>query len=135
MDKTERAKLYMDYLIAEGYRPYIDQDGDVVFKSEGRTYYIEVDEKDEEYFRLVFPNFWSIESDEELARVLYAANHATMATKVAKVYVRSDGKDTIAAIEMFVSPPENFKLTFSRAMSALRTGVNDFVNTMRESAK
>lgn len=135
MDKREKAQLYMDYLTAEGYRPSIDQDGDVVFKSEGRTYYIEVDEKDEEYFRLVFPNFWNIESEEELARAFYAANHATMATKVAKVYVRSDGKDTIAAIEMFVSPPENFKLVFNRAMSALRTGVNDFVATMRESVK
>lgn len=135
MDRQERAQLYMDYLTAEGYRPSIDKDGDVVFKSEGRTYYIEVDEKDTEYFRLVFPNFWEIESEEELARVLYAANHATMATKVAKVYVRADGKDTIAAIEMFVSPPENFKPIFHRAMSALRASVNDFVATMRESAR
>jgi len=135
MGKKERAKLYMDYLTAEGYRPYIDEDGDVVFKSEGLTYYITIDANDEEYFRLVLPNFWRIESGEELAAALYAANHATMTTKVAKVYVRSDGKDTMAAIEMFVKPPENFKFIFSRAMSALKTAVNDFVSIMREITK
>jgi len=135
MDKKARAKLYMDYLTAEGYRPYVDEDGDVIFKSEGLTYIIIIDANDEEYFRLVLPNFWGIESGEELVRALYAANHATQTTKVAKVYVRSDGKNTWAAIEMFIRPPENFKLVFSRAMSALKTAVDDFVSTMRETAK
>ena len=97
-----------------------------MFKHEGRTYYIDIDTSDEQYFRLVFPNFWSVESAEELARVLYATNYATMKTKVAKVYLRSDGKDTVAAIEMFFERPEHFRPVFRRAMSALQTSINNF---------
>ena len=91
-----------------------------------------MDEDDDQYFRLVFPNFWPIESNEELARAFYAANRATMAIKSAKVYVRADGKNVVAAIEMFVSGPEEYKDTFTRCMSALRTGVQFFVKTMQD---
>lgn len=135
MNRQEITQMYMRYLTQEGYNPSVDADGDVRFKAEGFTYYIIVDEKDERFFRLLFPNFWSIESGEELARALVAANHATMATKVAKVYVRNDGKDTSASIEMFLDPPEQFSKTFPRCMSALRTAVNTFVEKMRELAK
>jgi predicted aspartyl protease len=128
------AQLYLDYLAGEGYRPTVDSDGDVIFKDEGKTYYIEVDTNDAEYFRLVFPNFWEIESDAERERVIRAANYATMKTKVAKVYMRSDGKDTVASIEMFLSQPEQFKAVFPRAMSALRSSVNNFVEAMKQSS-
>ncbi len=135
MNRQQLTKMYSDYLTAEGYQPTIDADGDVRFKSEGFTYYIIIDDKDERYFRLLFPNFWSIDDGEELARALVAANYATMVTKVAKVYVRNDGKDTSASIEMFVDPPEQFAKTFPRCMSALRTAVNTFVEKMKEMAK
>lgn len=135
MNRQQLAQMYMKYLTEEGYNPSLDADGDVRFKAEGFTYYIIIDEKDERYFRLLFPNFWSIDDGEELARALVAANYATMVTKVAKVYVREDGKDTSAAIEMFVDPPEQFKSTFPRCMSALRASVNTFVEKMKELAK
>ncbi|RMG39081.1 MAG: hypothetical protein D6725_05955 [Planctomycetota bacterium] len=126
------AQLYVSFLEEEGYRPHIDEDGDVVFKEEGRTYFIDVDDSDEEFFRIVFPNFWEIESSEELARVIFAANYATMKTKVAKVYVRSDGKDTIASAELFFGDREQFKPVFHRAMAAIRAAVHSFVQKVRE---
>lgn len=135
VNRQQLTHMYMEYLTEEGYNPSLDADGDVRFKAEGFTYYIIIDEKDERYFRLLFPNFWSIDDGEELARALVAANYATMVTKVAKVYVREDGKDTSAAIEMFVDPPEQFKSTFPRCMSALRASVNTFVEKMKELAK
>lgn len=131
MNRQQLATMYMEYLQAEGYQPSVDADGDVRFKAEGFTYYIIVDEKDERYFRLLFPNFWSIDDDSELARALLAANYATLATKVAKVYVRDDGKDTSASIELFLDQPEQFKQVFSRCMAALRTSVSTFVEKMK----
>ena len=62
------AELYMDFLSGEGYRPTIDNDGDVVFKVEGGLYYIDVDADDAVYFRVVYPNFWSIENPDEIRR-------------------------------------------------------------------
>ncbi|MCX7669995.1 MAG: hypothetical protein N2439_07980, partial [Anaerolineae bacterium] len=79
----------------------------------------------------VYPLFWSIESAEELALVLLAANEATRKTKVAKVYVLGDGKDTSASVEMFFERPEQFSAVFKRAMAALQTSVRTFVDVMR----
>ena len=126
------AQLYVDYLTKEGYRPVVDPDGDVVFKHEGGTYYIDIDTSDEEFFRLVFPNFWSIDNADELARALFAADHATMKTKVAKVYLRSDGKNTSASIEMFFGRPEQFTEVFHRSMSALRASIVNFREIMEK---
>ncbi len=125
-----QAKMYVDYLTREGYRPTIDSDGDVVFMHEGGTYYIEIDTNDPQYFRLVFPNFWSIESGDELARVMVAANYATMRTKSAKIYVRGDGQNTVASIELFFARPEQFQEVFRRALSALQAGVINFREKM-----
>jgi hypothetical protein len=130
MSKAERAQMYLEYLRSEGYVPSIDGDGDVVFKYEGRTYYIIVSETDPEYFKLLFPNFWSLESPEEKVKAERSALIATLETKVAKVSpVR---ENVVATIEMFCSPPESFKNVFPRSISALRSAVQTFVEKMKE---
>ncbi|MEO0086301.1 MAG: hypothetical protein ABIK37_06700 [candidate division WOR-3 bacterium] len=130
MGKEERQRLYKTYLEEQGYKPEIDKDGDVMFRREGRVYFIFVSEKDDEYFQLVFPNFWKIESEEERRRVEQAAIAATAGTKVAKVYPVRD--NVWATIEMFCKPPDTFKPVFERAMSALNAGVATFVEEMRK---
>jgi hypothetical protein len=127
--------LYVDYLMEEGYRPRIDDDGDVVFKHEGRTYYITIDVNDKEFFRLIFPNFWSIENDEERDRAYIAADYATERTKVAKVYMRSDGLDMMASIEMFIADPAGFAAVFPRCLSALQASVKNFREKMNVTAE
>lgn len=130
MTREERVELYLEYLTDEGYRPQRDADGDVVFKAEGLTYYLIVDEQDAQYFRLLHPNFWSIDSPEELLQAFEAASFASRQTKVAKVYLRDDAKNTSASVEMFLDPPDSFRLIFSRSMSAMRTCVNHFKEKM-----
>lgn len=44
MGKAETVKIYSDFLREEGYVPQIDKDGDIVFKVEGGTYLIILDE-------------------------------------------------------------------------------------------
>jgi len=86
-----KAQLYHRYLKEEGYQPAIDGDGDVRFKKEGKAYFIQVDDKDEAFFRICFPNFWEIANDEERSRVLAACDYANALSKVAKIFtVRND---------------------------------------------
>ena len=131
MTKAARADLYLNYLAEEGYRPEIDPDGDVAFRCEGWAYVILIDETDENYFALLCPNFWEVENEGELDNALVAANYATRTTKVAKIFLRSDNKNTSASLEMFFDQPEDFRAVFSRALSALRTGVRTFADRMR----
>ncbi len=130
MTKEQLQKMYLDYLKEEGYVPRLDEDGDVQFKSEGSTYFIQINVDDSEFFRIGFPNFWKIENVEERQKVLVAADHANRATKVAKVYVMKD--NVWGSIELFLATPQDFKSVFRRSMSALKTVVDTFVKKMRE---
>lgn len=132
MTKQDIAERYRQHLAAEGYAPWIDEDGDVVFRCEGRTYCIIIDEDEPTFFRLIFPNFWPIESDRERIRALQAAHEATRKTKVAKVIQRSD--DVWATIELFVGDPEDAMQRLQRSLSALRTAVRTFAEVMDETA-
>lgn len=131
MDAEAKAQMYADFLREEGYQPKIDGDGDVIFKHEGRTYYIDVND-DDKYFQLVFPTFWDIESEEERARVAIAANDATYKTKVAKVVAVRDFKDVSAYLEVFLTGPEEFKPIFARCLTALQGAVGNFKEKMDE---
>lgn len=64
MTASERTELYRNFLAEEGYAARIDDDGDVVFKCERMTFFISADEDDEDFFSLVCPHFWPIDSEE-----------------------------------------------------------------------
>lgn len=130
MSKAELQKLYTGFLENEGYKPEIDEDGDVRFKREGKTYFINVDEGDAICFRLVLANIWPIESEEERLEVRIAMDHCNAMAKVAKAYMVRD--DVWVAIETFIAEPGDFKVIFDRSLSALDHGVGLFAKRMRE---
>ena len=84
----EHQKMYLDFLVEQGFAPKIDNDNDVVFKYEGKTFLISIDEQDEQYFRLIFPNFWSVNDTTELSKALKVANDVNSSIKVATVIIR-----------------------------------------------
>lgn len=129
MTRQERLDLYHEILEQEGYRPTIDKDGDLMFKIEGKTYFVFAEEDDAEFFRLVFPNFWAIENEDERARAYVAAHDATAQTKVAKVFVVND--DTWACLELFCDPPETVKTVLTRGIAAVQAAVDTFAQIMR----
>jgi hypothetical protein len=125
------AERYLTFLAEEGYRPRIDANGNVAFKCEGRSYVIRIDEKDEAYFCLSYPNFWRIESEAELSQVKEAALAVTAEQKVVKIFPVGDA-DTWATIGLFCFPPQTFTAVFARCLRALRAGVEKFVAKMQE---
>jgi hypothetical protein len=128
MSKADRVRVFSDFLKEEGYSPKTDDDGGIVFKAEGKSYLIILDDKDEEFFRIVFPGFWSIESPDERLKVEQAALKATAGTKVAKVFPVQD--NTWASIELFSSSLDNAKSVFSRSVAALQAAVGTFAEEM-----
>lgn len=127
----EVCRYFADFLHREGFRPEVrTRDHLVFFKYEGKSYAIELDEQDEEFFRIVFPNFWPIEGEEERRRVLLAADHANAKLKVAKVFTVED--NVFATIEMFLADPAHFKPVFARALGALKNAAEIFAKKMYE---
>lgn len=128
MNKTDRVHVFSDFLREEGYSPKIDGDGDITFKIEGHVYFVSLDD-DEEFFRIIFPCFWKIESAEERSRVERAALKANADIKVAKVFPVKD--NTWAVIEIFSSSIENTKSVFGKSVRALQAAVSTFLEEMR----
>ncbi len=122
--------IYINFLADEGYRPKEDSDGDVQFMKEGKTYYIIIDGRDPQFFRISFPNFWPIESEEERRRAYESINHANRFTKVAK-FVIGGNNNVSASAELLVADPAASKLIFNRAMGVLTYGFNVFAEKMK----
>ena len=130
--KTQLQEVYVSYLKEQGYQPKVDSDGDVVFKVQGITFYIAVDEKDLQSFRIVLPNFWKIESSEEKEKAYKAANSVNGKIKVAKVYMNAKEDRMLMDANIYVENPESFKPHFLRMVNVLITGVQGFGDAMKK---
>ena len=117
-----------DYLYVEGYRPSINNDGEVMFHFEGKICYIQTAAADSEYVRLVIVNFRSISSEEDRLRVTAAAQEATGGTKVIKIFT-VDG-DTWCTAELLLPEPEQLTEIISRTLSAIRAALRTFEKSL-----
>jgi hypothetical protein len=129
--KEKVRQMYVDYLTSEGYQPTVSKEGGLVlFKREGRLYFISVPDSDWTFFTVVLANIWPIENKDERAKVLVAADASNAKTKVSKVQTVDD--NVWVTIELFMEKPEDFKGVFKRSLSALDRGVANFVTKMKE---
>jgi len=132
MTASQLQTMYTNYLREEGYQPSIDSDGDVIFKAEGRTFWIDVGETDLESFRIVYSNFWEIESLAEKIKAYEVINYINRTTKVAKVFLNLREDDVSADANIFIKNPEDFKFHFKRMLDVLLYVVREFRYKMNE---
>lgn len=120
---------YLEQLLKEeGYLPKIDEDGDLVFKSEGKTLFIPADSNDDEFLRIALPSFWSIDSEEELNVAAKVCCEVNKKVKVAKVFFVGDS--VWASVEMFASPIQSVHDVLSRCINVLTLATADFCRAM-----
>ena len=123
---------HLDFLVSEGYRPEVDEDGDLRFRHEGRTVFLFRYEKDPEYFRVALPGAWECDSPEEEARALQAVNAVNRDLKVAKCAL-VDGVVWIS-VEAFFDPPDSYRSVFTRCLDAIGSASWQVRERMRASA-
>ncbi|MDR2541986.1 MAG: hypothetical protein LBC80_00825 [Treponema sp.] len=128
--KEALQEMYMEYLTQEGYRPEIDEDGDIRFRVLGNNYFIIVDEKDQQFFQ-IYTGFWldslTLISKEEAHDLV---NFANRRSKVAKISLSSpeDTNRIIVSItaELLVNEPQDFALILPRSLSLIANAKNIF---------
>lgn len=123
--KEEIQKIYVNYLSEEGFRPKIDDDGDIKFKFQRESFYLFIDDNDEEYIRLALPA-WKFDSndEEELRLMLATANFVNRKLKVIKITIE-DSMIWIA-VEMFVDDQKEIKIFFNRMLNLINLGKEAF---------
>ncbi|WP_343728410.1 hypothetical protein [Duganella sp.] len=117
-------------LIEDGFRVQTRENGSLVFKFEGMTYYIDTDIKDENYIRIGLPDFWTLSGTDDRLRALQMANDVTESMKGVKVFLIGD--EVSCTIEQFV-PDANAVLAvlpryLGAIQSAARTYAEKFTN-------
>ena len=119
---------YQAHLSSLGLDSFVDGDGDVRFEREGRNYFIEVNEEDPEFFRLVLFNIWPIESVSERANVLRAMDEVNGQLKVVKA--NTVGDNVWLSVELFLADPFGYRPLFERSLQVIERAVDVFVGAM-----
>jgi hypothetical protein len=124
--KENLQTMYMEHLRAEGYLPMIDDSddrGDIIFKVSGENYYIMLNADDLQFFQIYKGvSLGPIETE----AAINAANYSNRHSKVAKVWVSSDGSSVSINTELLLDDPHDFAPVFSRALSVIRNAERNF---------
>lgn len=129
----EREKIILKYLKEQGYHVKVDKDGDIVFKCESMNLAIIVDDDDEDFFRLILPNFWEIESEAELDQVLLASSEINHEIKLIKI--TTSDMETHANVEMLITSAQDIIKIFEKSLRCIQHATYRFSEKMREVAK
>jgi hypothetical protein len=121
--------LHVGFLAEQGVRPKVDDEGDIHFRYEGRHHFI-METQDEQYFHLLFPNFFPLAGETEVAAAALAASTALRATKVAKVYLDPALDNVSASVELLVAQPADVHAHFLRCLGILGTATGKFLEEM-----
>ena len=128
----EREKIILEYLKEQGYHAKVDKDGDIVFKCESMNLAILVDDNDEDFFRLILPNFWEIESEGELDHVLLASSEINHEIKLIKI--TTSDMETHASVEMLLTSAQDIAKIFEKSLRCIQHATYKFAEKMREVA-
>lgn len=115
-DKEIQEK-YTTFLHEKNLFSKVDEDGDIQFKYDDKTFFLDVDQKDPNFFRLVLANIWPIESEEERERALQAMDIANRKVKVAKMYMVQD--NIWVCVEGFQYKSDDYEAYFDRSLDVI----------------
>jgi hypothetical protein len=121
-------KMYLDFLREQGFVPRVGNDNDIIFKYEGKTFLISIEERDEQYLRLILPNFWEVSDTTEMSKALKVANDVNSTVKVATIIIIRDHAWAVA--EMFIDGTPDIGDFFMRTLGLVKTSADRFAKGM-----
>ena len=115
MNKKE---LILQILEKMGYKPEIDNDGDIMFRYQMKSIFVMTGDEDEKYVSVMLPQFHEIVDGEETL-VLAVCNKMTRELKLAKVYVDQTFKNVTATCECFYNNAEALEDCIAKSLELL----------------
>jgi len=126
---TPYANDLLEHLAEEGFRPKLDEDGDVYFKYEGATYVVIANHGEATVLSILLPYFWSLEDAAERTRALEAAMHAQGQVRVGRVMVLDD--NVSASVNAYLPDAQSFRAVLLRSLDGLHYLAKVFRDHMR----
>ena len=130
---SKAARMAWDFLSSEGYKPYIDEDDDVVFKAEGYTFYVDNTPADDTYLGIVMPFLMEVDSDDLLATfaAMAACNEITREKKLVQAYISDDG-DVMFCADTYIGSAGNMNEFLDTAITFMIRGLKSFNDLYNE---
>lgn len=115
---------YIQFLKEEGFMPSVDDDGDVMFKKEGSSYYM-CPTDDNRYFKVCK---WLTNEDKVQNLEIHQAMINTMRRyKAVKIYATSDYSGIWVEVSCFLAEEDDFKFIFYRALDVVSAAKDSFL--------
>ncbi|MCE7992238.1 MAG: hypothetical protein HEP71_09670 [Roseivirga sp.] len=121
---------YVSFLGNKGYSPEVDDDGDVKFTYNDRTYYITIDMKDENFFRIARLANLKLSNEADITKAKEICHNVTQNVKVAKVYWL---KGVIwTSSELLMSDKDGYEAILDRCLRLTESAYLKFVKEWKE---
>ena len=124
-------EIVVSVLQSLGFKPQIDDDGDIFVRYQMKTFYVMgSNSDDEDYLVVVFPQMYEVNEGEE-TKVLATCNKITREIKLAKVYIDQTLKNVSANCEFYYNGEESLKTCLDKAIEILGMVRSTFIKTIR----
>ena len=117
---------YMQFLKEEGFSPSVDEDGDVKFKMEGVTYYMQP--SDDPLYLSVARFLSNTEKVHDL-KIYDAIDKTNREYKVVKVFLSENYSNLIIKASNYLHEEDDFKHIFYRCLKRIKNGEDLFKET------
>lgn len=114
-----------------GYKPIIDNDGDVFFRVQLKGFYILGTRNDNDLISVHFPQFWDIEEGEDV-KYLAACNKLTREVKLVKTFIDDSLKSVSASCEFYCTDMESMRNNIEHSIKILCIIRSIFRRTLNE---
>ena len=114
-----------------GYKPIIDNDGDVFFRVQLKGFYILGTRNDNDLISVHFPQFWDIEEGEDV-KYLAACNKLTRELKLVKIFIDDSLKSVSASCEFYCTDMESMRNNIEHSIKILCIIRSIFRRTLNE---
>ena len=115
MNKKE---MILSILEKKGYKPEIDNDGDILIRYQMKSIFVIVGNIEDTYVSVLLPQFHEIVDGEE-PLVLATCNKMTRDLKMVKVYVDQTFKKVSATCEFFFSDEKSLEENIEHSLELL----------------
>lgn len=113
-----KREMILEAVESFGYKPVIDDDGDIHVRYQMKNIYFMVGQEDEPYVMAFLPQFSDVNEGEETF-ILAVCNKVTRDMKMAKVYIDQTLKSVSASCEFFYTDAESLKANVGYALNIL----------------
>ncbi len=126
-----KKEMIMAAIEALGYKPNVDDDGDVCVRYQMKSIYFMTGQDEEQYVSTIFPQFSEVNEGEETL-TLAVCNKVSRELKLAKVYIDQTLKSVSASCEFFYTDMDSLKNNVEHSLNILGMVRSTYLKTRSE---